>query len=79
MPTPESEAAFGELVDARSRLNDISAKLNKAIEARPAGAMSDTLTRELQRQWDEAFKEFEAATLKFAGIVRRIREKSDSR
>ena len=71
VPTPESAAAFEKLANARARLNDLSRELREAIETRH-GVAGDQHYRELQEQWEEAFKAFQSATDEFAAIVHEI-------
>ena len=74
MPTPESSSSFAKLVEARNRLIEIkstgvSPELFKADGAR---------YREVQSQWDAAFREFEAATQAFSASVKYLREKTET-
>ena len=75
MPTPETAEAFAKLSEARARLNDISRHLNEALETRGSMAGAQRY-RELQAEWEAAFKAFETATDEFSAIVHRIPHKS---
>jgi hypothetical protein len=74
VPTPESAAAFTRLVEARTRLNDLSVELRNALDARGASVMANERYRELQQKWDDAFRAFEAATEEFAACVKRMHD-----
>ncbi|HET9215628.1 MAG TPA: hypothetical protein VFR18_01540 [Terriglobia bacterium] len=77
MPTPESAEAFAKLSKARARLSQISRDLKEALETRGSVA-GEQRYRELQAEWEAAFKAFEVATDEFSAIVHRIPHKSDS-
>jgi outer membrane protein assembly factor BamD (BamD/ComL family) len=74
MPTPESAAAFARLVEARERLNQLSAELTKALESRGQSVAAAERYRELQQQWDDAFHVFEQATNEFYAAVQQMRD-----
>jgi hypothetical protein len=74
VPTPESAAAFARLLEARTRLNDLSVELRDALDARGHSTMANERYRELQQRWDEAFRAFEAATEDFAACVKRMHD-----
>jgi hypothetical protein len=77
MPTPESSEAFAKLVEARNRLTEITKRLNQASTGSgPEGFKADTLRyRELQLEWEAAFRHFEAATQHFNSSVKHLRDK----
>lgn len=76
---PESAEAFDRLVATRQRLNEITRKLNEAGPqmAAPGAAMgmkeAELRYRQLQSEWDEAFRDFESATNAFAATVMKLR------
>ena len=76
MPTPESAEAFAKLSEARARLNDISRQLKEALETRGSIA-GEQRYREIQAEWEAAFKALEAATDEFSAIVHRIPHKGE--
>ena len=78
MPTLESEAAFTKLTEKRARLNEISKQLHDALGNR-ASVAGEQRYRELQAQWDEAFREFQAATEQFAVSVKHLQEQVEAR
>jgi trehalose/maltose hydrolase-like predicted phosphorylase len=73
VPTPESAAAFAKLVETRSRLNEVSALLTKALDAQRFSLLRDEHYEELQKRWDDAFCDFETATKELAAIVIHIK------
>jgi curved DNA-binding protein CbpA len=77
MPTPESAEAFKKLVEARDRLTEVTQRLNKAYSG--TDGVTGTRYRDLQAEWDTAFREFEAATLAFSMTVKQLREDMDIR
>ena len=83
MPTPESAEAFAKLVAARDRLTEITRRLNQAHPAEGVSAegfrADGARYRDLQVEWDAAFREFEAATAAFTSLVKHMREDLDSR
>jgi len=82
MPTPESAAAFEKLVAARDRLTEITRRLNQAHPSESVNAdgfRADVRYRDLQAEWDVAFREFEAATIAFTSLVKHMREDLDAR
>jgi|SRR5678815_3165714 hypothetical protein len=82
MPTPESAAAFAKLVAARDRLTEITRRLNQAHPSESVNAdgfRADVRYRDLQAEWDVAFREFEAATIAFTSLVKHMREDLDAR
>ena len=83
MPTPESAAAFAKLVAARDRLTEITRRLNQAHPSESVNAdgfRADAIRyRDLQAEWDVAFREFEAATIAFTSLVKHMRDDLDPR
>ena len=83
MPTPESAEAFAKLVAARDRLTEVTRRLNEAHP--PDGISADGFRedgvryRDLQAEWDLAFRDFEAATHAFTSLVKHLREDIDPR
>ena len=69
MPTPESADAFARLVAARTRLTEVTKRLN---ESHDRGSMQGY--DQLQAQWDVAYTEFQAATEAFSAAVKRLPE-----
>jgi len=79
MPTAEGAKAFEHLVAARERLNDVTRQLNEAHDRLAAGGQPARLQYEsLQREWDEAFRSFEAATDEFSATVRHLHDEIES-
>ena len=74
MPTPESAAAFARLVEARNRLNEISAQLREAMASRK-GALVDERIREIQGRWEAALDILEKAASKYSAELTRLHEK----
>jgi hypothetical protein len=72
MPTPESEAAFKKLVDAREKLTDTTKLLNEAHLQEGSGRAERQRHAELRKQWDVLYKKFRKAAEDFAGIVDQI-------
>ena len=72
MPTPESAKAFERLVEARNQLMDATKRLNEA------GRSSTDRSREVQAEWDVAFRAFEAAANDFTTSVEQLRDKLDA-
>jgi hypothetical protein len=83
MPTAESAEAFAKLVAARDRLTEITRRLNQAHPSESVNADSFRADadryRDLQAEWDAAFREFEAATIAFSSLVKHMRDDLDSR
>jgi len=78
VPTAES-AAFAKLAAARTRLNDVTKQLNDAHAKLATGGQAARLYHEsLQREWDEAFQSFEAATDEFSATVRHLHDEIES-
>jgi hypothetical protein len=83
MPTPESSSSFAKLVEARNRLIEITKRLNE-VQAESTGVSPELFKadgaryREVQSQWDAAFREFEAATQAFSASVKYLREKTET-
>ena len=69
MPTPDSAAAFARLVEARTRLSELSVDLRNALESRGQSSAAEQRFRQVQQQWDEAFQAFQAATDQFSAVV----------
>ena len=75
MPIPESAEAFNKLAACRKRLNEITKLLNECNATRYIGNGNERLRYEdLQAQWDEAYRAFEATTEEFAALVKRLPE-----
>ena len=77
MPTPESSEAFTKLVEARNRLTEVTKLLNQAYSSTVGVNVNDSEAvryRDLQAEWDRAFREFEAATQEFSATVKQLRE-----
>jgi len=72
VPTPESAAAFANLVEARTRLTGITKQLNEAHAKRFASPELAQQYFQLQKLWDEAFKNLETATAEFAAVIHQI-------
>jgi hypothetical protein len=73
MPSPESAAAFAKLVEARTRLNEISAELREAMASRK-GVLVDERIREIQGRWEAALDILEKAASKYSAELTRLRE-----
>ena len=43
-----------------------------------AGAPANSRRRDLQLQWDQAFRDFESATFEFSASVKRVRNEMDA-
>jgi hypothetical protein len=78
VPTPESAAAFAKLAEARARLNDISVELREALDGRGSVA-GDRRYREVQAEWDRAFRAFELATEELSAAVKRMHGEVEAR
>jgi hypothetical protein len=77
MPTPESAEAFSRLVTARNRLSEITKQLNE-IHAAPSQSKADVERyRQLQAEWDQAYREFEAASQAFTAGLKPFKEMMD--
>ena len=72
MPTPESAEAFAKLVETRNRLTEVTKLLNQAYSG--TDGVNGMRYRDLQVEWDRAFREFEAATNAFSTTVKQLRE-----
>jgi hypothetical protein len=62
VPTPESAEAFAKLVAARIRLTEVTKELNEASVEMPTSNETRQRHAQLQQEWEQAFRDFEAAT-----------------
>ena len=76
MPTAESAKAFERLVEARNRLLEMTKRLNEAHSGTPR-LKNDVPSREVQAEWNAAFRAFEQATKDFTESVKHVRERFD--
>jgi hypothetical protein len=75
VPTPKSAEAFARLAAARSRLSDVTKRLNECHEMFLAeGQAARERYAHLQMEWDEAFSAFEKATEEFSAIVKKLNQ-----
>ena len=73
MPTPESADAFFKLVAARTRLTEVTKELNEASAQMHASNEGRQRYAQLQKEWEEAFQQFERATDEFSAVVHAIK------
>ena len=79
MPTTESADAFAKLIAARTRLNDVTKQLNDTHARLATGGQAARLHHaSLQKDWDEAFRAFEAATDEFSATVKHLHDEIES-
>jgi hypothetical protein len=71
MPTPESAAAFKNLVTVRTRLNQIAAQMKQHLDR---GESMTPPYRELQRLWDNALMELETAAEEYSNAVKQFHD-----
>ena len=69
MPTPESTAAFANLVEKRARLNEASKKLHDAMQDRARVAGQGQYNK-LQAEWDQALRDLQSATEQFSAVIK---------
>ena len=74
VPTPESAEAFAKLVATRTRLTEITKELNEASAEMHASKEGRERYAELQKEWEEAFQQFEMATDEFSTAVHRAKD-----
>ena len=80
MPNAETQAAFAHLAATRTLLNDWTKQLNRIAAEIQAESQTSDLNElgrryiEVQVRWDQAFRDFEAATETFSAAVKKLRE-----
>ena len=73
MPPPKSGEAFATLVAAHTRLTEITRELNEASAQMHASNEGRQRYAHLQKEWEEAFQQFETATDKFSAVAHGIK------
>jgi len=80
VPNAETQAAFAHLAATRTRLNDWTKQLNRIAAEMQAESQTSDLHElgrryiEVQVRWDQAFRDFEAATEAFSAAVKKLHE-----
>ena len=79
VPTPESSEAFDKLALARTRLTEITKRLNECHSRffRDGQAAREQYA-DLQIEWDEAFSAFEKATEEFSATVKKLHQEVEA-
>ena len=72
MATPESSEALNKLVAARERLADITRQLTEANASMHTSGKSRRRYETLQKEWEQAFTEFNAASAAYSIAVKTI-------
>jgi hypothetical protein len=78
MPTPESAEAFAKLVAARQRFVAITKQLAEANAQSYGSGEARQRCEELQKEWEQAFHEFQEATGEYSVIVKKLHENAES-
>ena len=71
VPNAETGEAVAKLVAARTRLTEITKQLNEAKAG--AGTTVRTHYEALEKEWEEAFREFQYAVEGFSAGIKRVR------
>ena len=76
MPIAGSAEAFAKLVATRDRLAEVTKNLNEAhLELQESGFSAGRAKYvQLQKDWEEAFLTFEAATEAFSATVKKLHQ-----
>ena len=78
MGTPESAEASAKLAAARERFAAISKELTDANARMYVSGEARQRYEELQKEWEEAFHEFQEATGEYSVIVKKLHENAES-
>lgn len=70
--TPESSEALTKLVAARERLADITRQLTEANTSMHTSGKARRRYETLQKEWEQAFTEFNAASAAYSITVKNI-------
>jgi hypothetical protein len=76
VPTPETADAVTRLIEARTRLTEITKKLNKTHSGKDFSNETRHQYELLQKEWDIALERFKAAVNEFTEAIQRAKPSS---